>query len=316
MKVNPAQVPLHRSDNGAETLDLSEAAPLSQFGAYRETLPPGAVSSDRHWHESEDEFLYVLSGNLTAIDDDGAHPLAPGDAVCWRHGEPNAHHLRNDSAAPAIYLIVGSRVLGDVCHYPDTGERQVNGETDWALLDADGTRITGGDLPAPLLGLSPRWGKAWDGTRHPRIIRKGTAKTDAPTAEQAAALGHFSAELLSDTGGLTQFGAFTETLAPGSSSSHRHWHENEDEFLYMLDGHATLIEDDGPEPLRPGDAACWKAGVPNGHHVVNRSDAPCTYLVIGTRAENDRVHYSDIDKLYSRQNGTVTRTKRDGSPLD
>lgn len=316
MKVDPGRVPLHHSDNGMETLDLSEAAPLSQFGAYRETLPSGAVSSSRHWHEGEDEFLYLLSGQLTAIDDDGPQELTPGDAVCWRHGEPNAHHLRNDGDAPAVYLIVGSRVQGDICHYPDTGEKQVNGETDWARYDREGVRLSGGDLPGPLLNLSPRWGTTWDGTKLPRVIRKGQAKTDAATPEQAAALGHFTAELLSDTGGLTQFGAFTETLAPGALSSDRHWHENEDEFLYMLAGEATLIEDDGPHPMHPGDAACWKAGVANGHQVINTSDASCTYLIVGTRAENDRAHYSDIDKLYTRQNGTVTRTKRDGSPLD
>ena len=120
----------------------------------------------------------------------------------------------------------------------------------------------------------------------------------------------------SDAGALTQFGAFVEVLQPGATSSDRHWHEAEDEFLYMLSGTATVIEEDGEHLLAPGDAACWPAGVPNGHHVVNRSDAPCAYLIVGTRAASDRVHYSDIDKLYTRKNGTVTRTRRDGSPLD
>ena len=119
----------------------------------------------------------------------------------------------------------------------------------------------------------------------------------------------------SDTGGLAQFGAFTETLAPGGASSHRHWHEQEDEFLYILDGTPTVIEDDGPHALSPGDAACWPAGVPNAHHVVNRSDAPCTYVVIGTRLPSDTVHYADIDRLYTRRDGVVSRTRRDGAPL-
>ncbi len=147
------------------------------------------------------------------------------------------------------------------------------------------------------------------------IVRKGTARQESATPEQAAALGHFQADLISDTGGLTQFGAFTETLAPGARSSDRHWHENEDEFLFMVAGEATVIEDDGAHVLVPGDAACWKAGVANGHQVVNRSGAPCTYLIVGTRAAVDRVHYSDIDKLYTRENGIATRTRRDGTPL-
>lgn len=147
------------------------------------------------------------------------------------------------------------------------------------------------------------------------ILRRGMARTEEATPDQAARLGHYRAELLSDSGGLTQFGAFVETLAPGAFSSDRHWHEAEDEFLYVLAGEATVIEDDGAHVLHPGDAACWKAGVANGHHVQNRSDAPCSYLVAGTRAASDRVHYSDIDKLYVRENGRITRTRRDGSPL-
>ncbi len=148
------------------------------------------------------------------------------------------------------------------------------------------------------------------------IIRKGQARTDRGTAEQVAILGAFTADLISDTGGLTQFGAFVEVLEPGSRSSDRHWHEEEDEFLLMLSGEATIIENDGPHRLTTGDAACWPAGVANGHQVINRSDRPCSYLIVGTRAPSDRVHYSDIDKLYTRENGRVTRTKRNGSPLE
>ncbi len=147
------------------------------------------------------------------------------------------------------------------------------------------------------------------------ILRRDTARIEESTPEHAARLGRYRAELLSDTGGLTRFGAFVETLAPGAVSSDRHWHENEDEFLYMLSGEATVIEDDGAHVLHPGDAACWKAGVANGHQVRNRSCAPCSYLVVGTRAVSDRVHYSDIDRLYARDNGIVSRTRRDGRAL-
>ena len=122
------------------------------------------------------------------------------------------------------------------------------------------------------------------------ILRKGTSRTQEATPEQAARLGHYRAELLSDTGGLTQFGAFVETLAPGAFSSDRHWHEAEDEFLYMLAGEATVIEDDGAHVLHPSDVASGPAGVANGHHVHNRSAAPCSYLIVGTRAASDRVH--------------------------
>lgn len=147
-------------------------------------------------------------------------------------------------------------------------------------------------------------------------VRASEAEIDRPTPAQKDALGDFTALLYSDTGGLTQFGAFTETLQPGAKSSHRHWHEKEDEFLYMLKGEATLIDDDGEHVLAPGDACCWKAGVANGHHITNTSDQPCTYLIVGSRLATDTVHYSDIDKILIRENGERRLTRRDGTPFD
>lgn len=96
-----------------------------------------------------------------------------------------------------------------------------------------------------------------------------------------------------DAGALTQFGASVQTLMPGAKSSVRHWHENVDEFLYVLTGEVTVTENDGAHVLLPGDAACWPAGVPNGHTVSNRSAAPCTVLIVGTRVANDVGHYVD-----------------------
>ncbi len=109
---------------------------------------------------------------------------------------------------------------------------------------------------------------------------------------------------LSDAGGLTQFGAFVEILEPGAMSAKRHWHEKEDEFLWMIEGNAVLIEEDGEHPLVPGDAVAWKASDPNGHHVVNRSDAPCRYLIVGTRAENEICHYPDHKQTLIHEGGT------------
>lgn len=146
------------------------------------------------------------------------------------------------------------------------------------------------------------------------IVRKAQARIDRGTPEQVAHAGAFEALLFSDTGGLTQFGAFVETLEPGARSSDRHWHEEEDEFLYMLEGEATVVEDAGEAVIHPGDACCWPAGVANGHHVVNRSNAPCTYLVVGTRKQDDVVHYSTIDKILIREAGTRRLIRRDGSP--
>jgi uncharacterized cupin superfamily protein len=316
MIVRPADAPRDEGDGGGLLVYLSEAGGLTQFGAYADTLAPGAVTGERHWHSAEDEFLYVLDGTATVIDDDGAHDLVPGDAAVWRAGVANAHCVQNRTETLCTYLIVGTRIARDICTYPESGRRQVNHDTTWDLLDADGKRIKGGDLPPDLLNLRTDWTAppAPDAVFR-RIVRAGEAEIDQATPDQIASLGDFSARLYSDTGGLQQFGAFTETLPPGSSSSYRHWHEQEDEFLHMLEGEATLIENDGPHLLRAGDAACWPAGVANAHHVINRSDAPCTYLIVGSRMPSDTVHYAEEDRHYTRRDGIVTRTRKDGSPL-
>ncbi len=134
----------------------------------------------------------------------------------------------------------------------------------------------------------------------------------------AAAVASRTSKRLGDAAGLTQFGANLVTLQPGAAASQRHWHEAEDEFVWMVSGDLVLVEDDGEQPLRPGDAAAWKAGVALGHHLVNRSDAPATFLVIGARAAADIAHYTDpnVDMIARIENGRAAFTRRDGRPFD
>ncbi len=124
--------------------------------------------------------------------------------------------------------------------------------------------------------------------------------------------GPYRYRLLSDPGGLTQFGAFIEELPPGSSSSERHWHETADEMIYVLEGHPTLIEN-SETLLSPGDAVCWPAGSRIGHRLTNRSEQPVRYLVIGTRHEKDVVHYCDHNLITHIDGETRRYLRRDGS---
>lgn len=101
---------------------------------------------------------------------------------------------------------------------------------------------------------------------------------------------------IGDPGGLTQFGAFEEVLAPGSRSALKHWHLAEDEMVYVLSGEVTVIEGQQVTILRSGDAATFPAGVEQGHHLENRSLEACRYLVVGTRAETDVITYPDTGK--------------------
>ena len=121
---------------------------------------------------------------------------------------------------------------------------------------------------------------------------------------------------LGNAAGLDQYGVNLTRLKPGALSAIRHWHENEDEFVYVLDGELVLIEDEGETLLRPGDAAGFKAGVANGHCLVNRTDRDALYLEVGTRASAERAHYPD-DDLFAEKDATGFRfLHKDRSPFD
>ena len=114
--------------------------------------------------------------------------------------------------------------------------------------------------------------------------------------------------------GLDQFGVNLTTLKPGAWSSMRHWHAAEDELIYVLEGELVLCEDNGETVLKPGDAAGWKAGTPNGHCLINRSSRDAVYLEIGTRAKHDKAEYPDIDMRVERDENGARYTHKSGAP--
>jgi len=113
---------------------------------------------------------------------------------------------------------------------------------------------------------------------------------------------------------LSQFGVNLTTLKPGAWSSQRHWHECEDELVYVLEGEVVLCEDGGETVLRPGDAAGWKANAPNGHCLINRTDRDAVYLEIGSRAPRERATYPDIDMLAERDASGMRYLHKSGEP--
>ena len=121
---------------------------------------------------------------------------------------------------------------------------------------------------------------------------------------------------LGDVFDLTQFGVNLTTLPPGAWSAQRHWHEQEDEFIYVIEGELVLINDDGEETLAAGMCAGFPAGRANGHHVVNRSVSTASYLEIGTRSPNEYSHYPDIDLAATKVAGDVRFTHRNGEPYE
>jgi uncharacterized cupin superfamily protein len=144
------------------------------------------------------------------------------------------------------------------------------------------------------------------------IVEKGG--TGYPAQYAAVTNGRFR-KRLGDAGGLTQFGVNQCRLEPGSGSSVRHWHHNQDELVYMLSGEAVLIEDDGETILRAGDVATFKAGVPNGHTIVNRGTMDAIFLEVGTRTSDEIAEYPDVDMRAEQIAGVMRFTHKDGSPF-
>ncbi|MCY3813693.1 MAG: cupin domain-containing protein [Gammaproteobacteria bacterium] len=119
---------------------------------------------------------------------------------------------------------------------------------------------------------------------------------------------------LGDAFGLTDYGVNQVTLPPGTASSQRHWHSQEDEFVYILAGNPTLVTDSGRTPLRPGMCAGFPAGSGDGHHLLNETDEAVSYLEVGSRRVDDDVEYSDIDmRIIGRGRGDGYLHK-DGTP--
>jgi uncharacterized cupin superfamily protein len=97
---------------------LGPASGLSEYGVSHVTLKPGAWSSQRHWHEGEDEFVVMLSGEAVLVDDAGEHAMRPGDCASFPKGDGNGHVLQNRSDADCVFIAVGRKGESD-CHYPD-----------------------------------------------------------------------------------------------------------------------------------------------------------------------------------------------------
>jgi uncharacterized cupin superfamily protein len=122
-------------------LRLADAGGLTQFGVNLLTLEPGVWSSQRHWHSHEDEFVYLLEGELVLVTDAGEESLRPGDCAAFKAGDRNGHCLQNRSSTAAKLLVVGTRDDRDHGEYPDIDMKFANGRYAGAggYMHKDGT---------------------------------------------------------------------------------------------------------------------------------------------------------------------------------
>ncbi len=146
--IDPSQVPSLTGSNhpdrfksvvaGREKKRLGDIAGLQNFGVNLTTLAPKSRSSLRHWHTKQDEFIYVLSGELTLITDQGESILQAGQAAGFAAGEEDGHCLYNHTEAIASYLEIGDRTPDDQAHYPDDDLIAKASEQGWQFTHKDG----------------------------------------------------------------------------------------------------------------------------------------------------------------------------------
>ena len=117
---------------------------------------------------------------------------------------------------------------------------------------------------------------------------------------------------LGDAGGLSDFGVNLLHMPPGAWSSQRHWHSEEDEFVYVLDGEVALVSDRGEETLRRGDCAAFPKNLADGHVLINRSGKTALVLEVGSRSATDVCTYSDIDMRIDARDERYRH--KDGTP--
>ena len=121
---------------------LGDVAGLTQFGVNLLRLPSGAWSSQRHWHTGEDEFVYVVAGEVVLVSDGGEEVLREGDAAGFAANDGDGHCLQNRSAREAVVLEIGSRVAGSIGHYSDIDMVAPAGGKPAAYTHRDGTPYT------------------------------------------------------------------------------------------------------------------------------------------------------------------------------
>lgn len=292
------------------TVALGDLGGLTQFGVRIETLPPGSASSMRHWHSAEDEFVYMLAGNLVLVEDTGETAMAAGASAAFPAGRRNGHCLQNRSRADATFLVAGWRDPEDICTYSSRDRLCVKSGGVARFTRRDGTPIEASAHADPFEDPAPEGPGG--------AIRPADAPTYAGSsypAPHADLMRRRSWVALGEAGGLTRFGVNLVTVEPGGLSSLRHWHSDEDELVYLLEGALVLVEDEGETLLTPGDVSAHPAGVANGHHMRNETARPARFLVFGTRAARDTCTYPDVDLINRTEGARSWFTTRGGKPL-
>ncbi len=124
---------------------LGDPVGITRYGVNLVRLPPGTASALRHWHTKEEEFVYIVEGEIELVTDAGAQTLKTGMAAGFPAGKADGHHLVNRSSRDAVYLEIGDRYEDDECVYPDHDLRLIPADGDQVFVDRDGKILKPGE---------------------------------------------------------------------------------------------------------------------------------------------------------------------------
>lgn len=135
--------PHNTAMNGRSSLRIGDAGGLTQFGANIIILQPGALSSMRHWHVEQDEFVMITQGTCTLVDDTGKTPMQVGDCATFKAGDANGHHFINETETVAQFLVIGTRTVTETAYYSDVDMMVKDVGNDFTFTHQDGSPFTG-----------------------------------------------------------------------------------------------------------------------------------------------------------------------------
>ena len=272
----------------AHGADVSGAAGLKRLGIWVDLLPPGRRTALPHAHKMIEEFIFVVEGAPDVWIDGYLHPLRPGDAVGFPQGTGIGHNVLNNSDEDALLIVVGDRATDDKGYYPVDPDRNV-----WMREHGFGWP----EVPKRELGPhdgtlgSPRV----EGDTRPEFLMQwrdivGADENHYPGSDEPVCYG---AEFTSKME-LKRIGAGVDIVSPGRRSGWPHAHEEEEEFIFILEGSTDVWVDGEIYPAGPGDCIGFPAGTGIAHTFINNSERDVVYLVLGERDKftDTRVHYT------------------------
>ena len=299
-----------------------DAWPLAHLGATLEELPPGRAICPLHYHLLEEEFLFVLEGELTIRELHGAvhreFALRPGELIAWLPGTRIAHQTLNRGEKPARYLALSDRKAQEIAFYPESGKVLLRGAGVGVLTAAGQAELPLDEhfAAARVLTALPLVQLA-DAERPAHVVG-----VDRVAEKGLGRFGGFGRALSREVGAKSVF-VNVDRLPPGARTADLHAHLADEELVFVLAGTPTLRQlrgrREGRTPvfdaeaesrtLAPGDAVHWAAGELVAHQILNESAEDVKLLVVGTDIAQDIVLYPERGQVYAAALDTLGKLR-------